>query len=303
LLGIIILNYNSCKSTVECVESILRTTNVEFKIYLVDNNSSDDSVSTFNEKFGSEENIKIINSNYNGGYSVGNNMGIREALKDGVENLLITNSDIIFYEGSIDNIDITLKNNYDIAVASPKIKNLDGSFENSFLSDLNFYEYFYWKLIPQKRLNKIKFNKANIKINKEKNFISYDGMNSGCCFAIRSSVFNNLGLFDEKVFLYYEELILANKLIVNGYKSVIINDAVVLHKHEKSRENSLSSLGAMSVSHSLLYYMRKYKKINIVQWFIIFLFHFARYFKRSLYKDDYRKNLKLFLYKSISTLK
>ena len=78
---IIVVNYNSCDFTIQCIESLYNLNNKAFKILLVDNNSSDKSLELLNDKFFSYDNIEIITSVTNNGYASGVNQGLDYALK------------------------------------------------------------------------------------------------------------------------------------------------------------------------------------------------------------------------------
>lgn len=216
---------------------------------------------------------------------------------------MISNSDVVFKKNTINTINNYFDSNDDITVIAPKIVDVDGTDLTTFIPDINFFDYFFNKTFPKDTVKNRKMKKARTEASKDGNIILFEGMPSGCCFAIRSETFTELGLFDENVFLYYEENILAYKLKNLSCKSAIINNIEAIHKHIKSKDNTISGIGALSVCHSLLYYMRKYKNINNMQWFIIFIPHAIRYLLRSLSRRDYKDNLKKFLNQCYETLK
>ena len=74
-LAVIIINYNKYEKTIECIESIENSKiNDEYKIYLLDNNSTNNSVDILRNKFKNYRNLEIIESNENIGYARGNNL-------------------------------------------------------------------------------------------------------------------------------------------------------------------------------------------------------------------------------------
>ena len=94
MVGIIILNYNTWEETEVCVDSIRKFTSIEYKIYIVDNCSKDDSTEKLAKKYLSDKDVKFIKNSENNGYSAGNNIGIYQAEKDGCEYIFIVNSDV-----------------------------------------------------------------------------------------------------------------------------------------------------------------------------------------------------------------
>lgn len=77
LVYIILVNYNSCEDTIECVKSLERITYENYKIVIVDNNSNDDSVNNLNKELNA---CILIQSKENLGFAGGNNIGIKYAL-------------------------------------------------------------------------------------------------------------------------------------------------------------------------------------------------------------------------------
>jgi len=156
MIAIIILNYNTPEMTLECIESIERNTIAEHKYYIIDNASTDGSYKKIKHEF--ERNkwnlpkYTFIKSEKNNGYSAGNNIGIRAAIKDGCQYLLIINSDVSFENNAIDLMVDILKNNDKIAVIGPNIIDENGDEQyfvrrplnfNSFLKSKKPLYYFY----------------------------------------------------------------------------------------------------------------------------------------------------------------
>ena len=115
-IAIIILNYNSLKNTIECIKSVkkLKKTNCQLKIIVIDNNSHDNSIEILQKIKG----IKFIKSNGNLGYSGGNNLGIKLALKKECQYLLIINNDTIVDKNLLVNL---LNNSKEADIIAPKI--------------------------------------------------------------------------------------------------------------------------------------------------------------------------------------
>ena len=121
MVGIVILNYNSWADTVACVDSIHEAEKkLEFRIYLVDNCSPvrpEPGVLESLDKRG----VIFIQNERNAGYSAGNNIGIKRALEDGCEEVLISNSDVRYETGSISELQTYLQDHPDVGIVGPKI--------------------------------------------------------------------------------------------------------------------------------------------------------------------------------------
>ena len=91
-VAVIIVNWKKYDITSRCIESILNSTNSNFKIILVDNESDNKKV----KKFKYRNEIKIIQNKKNEGFSKANNIGIDYALKNNYDYTILINNDIIF---------------------------------------------------------------------------------------------------------------------------------------------------------------------------------------------------------------
>ena len=90
--SIIILNWNGKEDTLECLESVGKIDYPNFDTIVVDNGSSDESVKAFQKEF---PKVKVLETGENLGYAGGNNVGIRYALDNGADYILILNNDTI----------------------------------------------------------------------------------------------------------------------------------------------------------------------------------------------------------------
>lgn len=227
MIGIILLNYKSYDDTVNCVSSILESNLTNFKIYIVDNNSPDNSFEDLRSKYMEHDLIEVVNSNKNGGYSSGNNFGIRLAKADKCKYILISNTDIIYSENSISNLQNKLKINNEAAIVSPLILDKDGSIGQSF-----FYapsvKGFFKKTFPVRLLFKPEFPSDF------ENDIYFNGMTQGSCYLTTINFLEEINFLDENVFLFGEESILAHKLQLLNKKTLVDSDTTVFHNHSSS---------------------------------------------------------------------
>ena len=115
MVAIIIVNYNDWDNLKKCISSIF--VSHPFKIYIVDKASNkNDYILELNENV----NVEYIESKINGGYSYGNNIGINKAIVDGCKYFMISNTDIIFNNNSIDKL-ISILEKSEIDIIGPKV--------------------------------------------------------------------------------------------------------------------------------------------------------------------------------------
>ncbi len=213
-VAIIILNYNRSKDLLDCIESLKTNNYPNVKIYVVDNNSRDDSVQRVNNKF---SDVEIIESKDNLGYAGGMNIGIRYAFKYSPQYIMIMNSDTLLREDTIEILVRTLDSNLTVAIASGKIL---------CYPDTNNIWYAGGKIdyFRASGFQNTKIDNVNDKSPKLVGFIS------GCAALIRTKSLKEVGLFDERFFLYLEDTELSARMIQKGYKLLYVPQAIIYHR-------------------------------------------------------------------------
>lgn len=228
-LALIILNYNSAPDTLVCVNKLINF-NADYHIVIVDNNSTDGSITEIKEKLGGCQGIDIIQTSTNGGYSAGNNFGMKYAIKMyNVEYTAILNPDVIIPDiGVIKKMLGVMERNSHVAVVGASAINSRNEF-NPNLSSWN---------IPSARelifdhflLNRRKYKTRNFKLIEDK--VAQVECVAGCFFIGRVSALEKVGFLDENVFLYNEENILGIKLKNEGYMEALVLDEFYIHNHK-----------------------------------------------------------------------
>lgn len=104
MIGIVILNFNGWDMTMNCIESIRKSCKISYKIYIVDNASTIQMTKKFKLLIDNSYDCELLINQKNRGYSAGNNVGIKRALEDNCEYILISNNDVIFKNESIENL-------------------------------------------------------------------------------------------------------------------------------------------------------------------------------------------------------
>ena len=253
-LALIILNYNSCDDTLRCVRKLLSFKR-DFHIIVVDNMSSDDSYERLTKQLGGRKNVDLIESGRNGGYSFGNNLGMKYAIENyDVKILGILNPDVI-----IPKIDVLteMKNALE---SDPSYGIIGGSMigadhrYNSALSGWDVPTPFsiVWGHFL---LSHVKNKKSGMRMVHYK--LAQVGCVTGCFFLAKTHVMQELGFFDENIFLYNEEDILGLKCKRAGYKEVIALDQFYIHNH-KYKTNEIIPLKRKIALKKEGYRSRKY---------------------------------------------
>ncbi len=294
-IGIIILNYNSYKDTVNCVNSIFNFSNKKtfFKIYIVDNGSTDESGNMLVKKYKNYDNISVILNSKNTGYAHGNNIGIKVALNDGCEYIFIINSDILFKNNAHEKLANFMNLNPLVGVVAPKVLTKEGKLQSGVIKEPHTFSN---RMFTGTMLRKI-FPDISKKISESSWINKYNFDQpfrcfkvSGCAWMIRRSTFEKIGLLDENTFLYFEENIYSDLLKENNIPIWVYPKAEVIHLgYDENRY--LPAFSHIYSVNSENYFLTKYAKWNWIQLSCILFFRDLRYLAKLYYKD-YRCDLK-----------
>lgn len=192
--AIVIINYNGLNLIKKFMPSIINNSS-NYNIYVIDNNSNDDSVNYIKNNF---SNINIINNSSNLGYAGGYNEGIKKIDED---LFVFLNNDATFLdENSLSNLVKVFKENSEIKVAQPKIIDFTNQekFEYSGAAG-GFIDFFGYPFCRGRIF-------SNVELKNNYNTTREVFWASGTCFAVRKSTFVEHNGFDESFFAHMEEI-------------------------------------------------------------------------------------------------
>ncbi|MCD7884088.1 MAG: glycosyltransferase family 2 protein, partial [Lachnospiraceae bacterium] len=227
-VGIVILNYNSYGLTQKLVEHIRNFENIS-NIIIVDNCSTNNSCEVLQKIcFG---NVELIKTAFNGGYASGNNVGCRYLIDNyNPEIIIISNPDVLFDEDYVLNVCQAFEENPNYAAFTGLMCFPDGRQDSrQYLLLPNYWEdlmncFAVGRIIVDNYLDK----KIHVDYQKKINIVK---ALPGSLFAVRTSSFLDIGMFDENTFLYYEENILGKKFENSGIKMGLLTNCKYLHNH------------------------------------------------------------------------
>ena len=281
--GLVVVNYNDYKNTISFIKSVSDFNCINY-IVIVDNCSTDGS---FDElKKICSDNVFLIKNVSNKGYGSGINLGSRFLIENyGVKNIIVSNTDIIIHS----NDDIRKMLDYldnDVALVGPTIienNNFNRGWKiPSVWDDVLLNIPFIHRWLRKKLL----FYKDSYY---SSDFSIVEAL-SGCFFIVRSDVLVDVGFFDENIFLYYEENVIAVKLRNTHYLSFVINGVNVIHNHSVTIDNSIGRIKKFKIlKKSQKYFHKNYSNCSI---FGIFFLNLTYLFMLGfLYIDVFFHNL------------
>ena len=253
--GFVILNYNSWKLTKALAEKVSAFNNID-KVVVVDNVSTDDSYQYLAPLQSAK--IEVILSDKNGGYSYGNNIGAQYCAKEGADILFISNPDVDVEEADIDKLLNTFETS-DYAMLSGVEYDIEGKVSKdpfwtamTFKDDLLDCFFIGRKILESKKL---------VPLDKKVPIQEVDIL-KGSFFGVRMSSFLEVGGFDDNVFLFCEERIIARKFSDAGMKIGVVTDAKYQHNHSASITKTYKAVASQIklLYDSRLYYNKTYEK-------------------------------------------
>ena len=274
-LSIVILNWNTKELLKQCLESVVRclvlsdretkkkTTNTQppvpkTEIIVVDNNSSDSSVKMIEEMMMGTTRIKsttgitgikLIRNKKNLGYAMGNNVGIKAA--DG-EYIMILNTDTFVKKDSIEKLIDFLDVNKNVDIVGPRLLNSDGTPQANCgrFPDL---------LVSAVMLFKEHFGGSKLVRFSPKESQLVDWL-MGSAFVARKKVFEKIGGFDEKIFMYMEEIEWFYRAKKTGFKTYFLKDAEIIHLGRGSSKSGKKE-PILNIYKGLIYFYKKHKSL------------------------------------------
>lgn len=210
LISIIILNYNGEKFLENCLESIFRETKQDYEVIVVDNDSPDKSGEKFSEKY---QNCNFILNKKNVGVSEGLNIGIRSA---NGEFIVLLNNDLIVAPKWLDYL-FEAYQKKGSGLYQPKfLKMKDRNIIDSAGNLINIFGFGFSREKGKRDL--LQYNE-----------IEEIGFAAGTCLFCSKEIFDKVGLFDEKLFAYNEDLDLGWRARLQNYRSFYVPKSIVHH--------------------------------------------------------------------------
>jgi len=224
-LSIVIVNWNTRELLRNCLVSVYKTLGnaLFFEVFVVDNGSTDGSREMVKAEF---PRARLIENETNRGFAAANNQAL--AIMSGRYALLL-NSDAVLTEKAVSTLFQFLEAHPEAGMACGQLLNADGSKQNSIapfptiltlLLNVSLLEYLFPKRYPSKRYH----HGQPVEIE--------SGV--GACLILRKQALDQVGLFDERYFFFFEETDLALRLRKAGWKIYHVPEVLIYHYQGQS---------------------------------------------------------------------
>lgn len=248
MIGIVTVLYNSASVLEDFFISLEQQTYKDFCLYIIDNASSDRSVEVAHEKAGRVSfRCYFIENKQNCGVAKGNNQGIKQAIVDGCDYVLLANNDIVLQQDTIEKLLLGMSSTHATMVV-PKIYYWD--------SPLKIWMAgggFKW----------LRFTTFHRGIDEEDSgqYSEVCQMKYAptCFMLIESNVFSRIGFMDEHYFVYYDDSDFIWRSTILGYEKLFyIPDSKLWHKVSSSTGGLATDFTIYYMARNHIYFALKY---------------------------------------------
>lgn len=214
-VSIVLLNLNGYNDSRDCLQSLEQLDYENFEVIMVDNGSSDHSATRLAQEF---PDVTLLRSQQNLGFTGGNNLGMEMALRHDAAYVLLLNNDTVVEPAFLTFLVKVGETDPKIGIIGPKI---------------------YYASDP-KRIwyagGRVKYGACHhrgigeLDNDGEFSHVEDTGFISGCALLVKSIVLREVGLLDDKLFVYHEDTDFCMRARKAGYRCVFVPDALIWHK-------------------------------------------------------------------------
>lgn len=256
-LSISIVNTNNRTLLDQCLGSIYQATRqISFEIFVVDNCSNDGSAEMVRRKYPAVhviENEKVL------GYSASHNRALKRCQGRSV---LVFNEDMLVKSGALDIMVAFMDAHPDAGMLGCRLLNPDGSLQPSCRTFPDLRIVLFRSLYLDKLLPRNRWTGAN--------FMSYWGHDTvrevdvikGCCMVVRREVLDQVGLMDERFFIYYEETDWCYRTKQQGWKIYFTPDAEIVHYGEQTTSRQSARMTLIHRQSQLKYFQKHHGEVT-----------------------------------------
>lgn len=252
--AVIILNYNAWRDTLKEID-LFRSLEMSqnFDIIVVDNCSPNVDGDIANKL---KTECIFLQAQNNKGYGAGNNIGLKYCIEHFYKYALILNNDILFpHKDCLRKMINVIESDDMIASVNPDIISATGYLFNRDSCRPSLWDFTLGMLAYKNKGRRVQ----------DVGGYAYVYRPQGCCMLLDIQKFASVGMFDEEIFLYCEEYVVAEKFLSKGYKCACCLTTQVIHNHSTTIKKNLTKNRINKIkSNSFSYYLTKYRRFSKV---------------------------------------
>jgi GT2 family glycosyltransferase len=220
----VIVNWNTCGILRDCLASLYaNTANITFKVIVVDNASSDGSVDMIKSEF---PQVELIVNAENRGFAAANNQAI--AVGKG-RYVLLLNSDTVVLDGALDKIVAFADSHPEAGIVTCRALNKDRTLQPTCFMFPSVLNMFLWAICLARLFPTSRFFGRERMTWWDRNDVREVDVATGCFMLVRREAMDQIGLLDERFFMYGEETDWCYRFRKAGWKILFTPDAEIIH--------------------------------------------------------------------------
>ena len=250
-LSIVLVGYNDVRRLRACLASLRENPPAgEHEILVVDNASTDGTEETVRREFPA---VRVIANPHNAGFSAANNRGAAESRGRA---LLFLNTDTLVPRGALAVLLERLASDPSIGAAGPALVRGPGDYQVSFGNRVDFFAQVFQKFVLNPRWRRALRKRARRREKSEREV----GWLSAACLLCRREAFDQAGGFDERFFIYFEDIDLCVRMRAAGWKLLYVPAVAIGHEGggTTSATPALRAASRFEYRRSQLQYYRKH---------------------------------------------
>ena len=265
-VSIIILTTNALNMTKEQLVDIakLDVDGLNAECLVVDNGSKDGTEDAIKNYKLPNMKYKFIQSGANLGFAGGNNVGIKDALKRGIDYIILMNNDLILPKDIVKKLVSYMENSSDVGIASPKMyfaKGYEFHKDRYKESDKGKVIWYAGGVIDRNNVYSLHRGVDEIDHGQYDKTIETDFAN-GAVVIVRREVFEKVGLLDDSFFLYWEDADFSERVRRAGFKVMYFPKTKMWHKVSASTGGSGSPTNDYFLTRNRFYYSMRYSPLR-----------------------------------------
>jgi GT2 family glycosyltransferase len=290
---VVILNWNGWNDTIKCIDSLKESSYSNIFIVIIDNASSNNSIYQILDHIKNLNNTLLIQNSVNSGFAAGNNIGIKYAIMKKADYIFVLNNDTIIHPDCIQNLVNYAEKNQDSGLFGPKIYDMGSKIYHEWAvrDRFNIFSILVVMTPIRRLIYRTSLYKSFFHVEEEPSSVYAI---PGSAMFFRAKIIESIDLFDEYTFLYWEEYIIAEKLLEINSLTKLVPSAIIWHKLSAS----ITKIGArifIENVRSERYFYQKYLKLPVLSQILINGIRLIAYFFRYITERDYRERIKEFL--------
>ena len=292
-VAIITITYNSSNVIIPFIKCLSESSFKDFKLFIIDNNSVDETVEIICKI--KKIDVQVIENKKNIGVAAANNMGIKLALDQGYQKVLLSNNDIVFDKNIIGDL-VNFSKNQSSSISSLKIM-----YEHD--KDKIWYcgGFFNFNkgLVPEH----LGIGQPDVG---QYNHLKYSDYAPTCFVLFDSKVFSEIGFMDEAYFVYFDDTDFFYRVKKNGNFKLLVNQKIKIFHKVGSLTSTSDAKGKKSnffISQNIQNHFYFLKKNERLYFYLFIPFLFIRYNLRTIVSNQYKFSFNTLLLVNKSIIK